>query len=319
MLQAKDLAQTYQHRSSLFGAARMVRAVDGVSLELRPNRTLALVGESGSGKSTTARLLLGLEIPTQGSVTYRGQAMPKPGSREWRELRSRLQLVYQNPRAALDPRVSITESVREPLLIHSRLTAEERSLRVAAALQSVGLGLDLSVKQPRELSGGQVQRAVLARALVTEPEVLICDEPVSALDLSIQAQVIATLIELQKRMKLAILFISHDLRLVRQVADEVAVMYLGRIVEQGPTEQVLHTPRHPYTQALISATPVIGARGTPRIVLSGEPPDPAQPPTGCAFHPRCALASERCRSERPELRPLGADTQVACHNAGDAT
>lgn len=318
MLQAKDLAKTYQPRRSLFGGGRKVRAVDGVSLELHPNRTLALVGESGSGKSTTARLLLGLETPTQGSVTYRGMAMPKPGSREWRELRAKLQLVYQNPRAALDPRVSITESVREPLLIHSHLTGEERSLRVAAALQSVGLGLDQSVKQPRELSGGEVQRAVLARAMVTEPEVLVCDEPVSALDLSIQAQVIATLIELQKRMRLAILFISHDLRLVRQVADEVAVMYLGRIVEQGPTEQVLHAPLHPYTKALVSATPVIGERGTPRIVLPGDPPDPAEPPTGCAFHPRCALAAERCRVERPELRPLGVGARVACHFAGDA-
>jgi peptide/nickel transport system ATP-binding protein len=317
MLQAKGLAQTYRPRRALFGDGHAVHAVNGVSLELRPNRTLALVGESGSGKSTTARLLLGLETPSRGSVTYRGQAMPKLGSRAWRELRQHLQLVYQNPRAALDPRVTITEAVHEPLQIHTELTAAERSLRVAFALQSVGLGLDQSTKLPRELSGGQVQRAVLARALVTEPEVLVCDEPVSALDLSIQAQVIGTLIELQKRMKLAILFISHDLRLVRQVADEVAVMYLGRIVEQGPTEQVLHAPRHPYTQALISATPAIGARGIPRIVLPGDPPDPARPPSGCAFHPRCPIAIERCRSERPELRNLGAAT-VACHLAGDA-
>ena len=317
ILQATDLVRTYRSRGGLFRAAPAIKAVDGVSLTLRANRTLALVGESGSGKSTTARLLLGLETPTSGTVHFNEAPMPKQGSAEWRALRAKMQLVYQNPRAALDPRLTVADSVREPLQVHDSGFVGDGPLRVAAAMDSVGLGLEFHHRRPHELSGGQLQRAVLARAFVTLPEILVCDEPVSALDPSIQAQVIATLIEQQKRSHVSILFISHDLRVVRQVADEVAVMYLGRIVEQGPTETVLHAPRHPYTQALIAAMPVIGPRHAPRILLPGETPDPANPPKGCPFHPRCAVAQDHCRTEPPALREVAGAGKLACHLVGD--
>ncbi len=316
ILHATHLVRSYHVRGGLFRAGAAIKAVDGVSLTLQANRTLGLVGESGSGKTTLARLLLGLERPTSGEVRFKDTPMPKPDSAAWRALRAKMQLVYQNPRAALDPRVSIVDSVREPLLVHDTGFVGDGPLRATAALESVGLGLEFYTKRPHELSGGQLQRAVLARAFVTLPEILVCDEPVSALDPSIQAQVIATLIEQQKRSHVSILFISHDLRVVRQVADEVAVMYLGRIVEQGPTERVLHAPRHPYTQALIAAVPVIGPRHTPRILLAGETPDPANPPQGCPFHPRCVQAQDRCRTDRPALRDVAGAGLVACHLVG---
>ena len=315
MLSGVNLSLSYRIPGPFWLKPPRVFAVNDVSITLTPRRTLALVGESGSGKSTTGRLLLGLEKPDSGIVTLDGTQLPKFGSGPWQKMRKQLQLVYQNPLAALDARMKVIDSVREPLIIHDIGTYESRALQVGAALEAVGLTLEQSTRYPHELSGGQVQRAVLARAMITEPELLVCDEPMSALDVSVQAQVMNTLLELQKRMRMAILFISHDLRLVRQIAHEVAVMYLGRIVEQGPTELVLHRPLHPYTKALVSAVPVIGARGQKRIVLAGDPPDPSRPPSGCPFHPRCPISVDRCRVDRPTLRSSADGQNVACHLA----
>jgi len=310
LLEARGLVRRYGMRSGLFGTPVDLRAVDGVSLTLEQGRTLGLVGESGCGKSTTGRLVLGLETPDAGAVLVEGQPMPAPGSAAWRRLRARMQMVFQDPLGALDRRLTIGAQVAEPLQIHGLDTA-----RVPALLASVGLRPDQAARYPHELSGGQRQRAVIARALATDPALLVCDEPISALDVSIQAQVMNLLLDVQERLGLAMLFISHDLRAVRQVSHRVAVMYLGRIVEEGEPDAVFAAPAHPYTQALVSAIPRRGRAGG-RIVLTGDPPNPAARPAGCAFHPRCAHAIARCRAEAPVLAPRVSDGRpVACHLA----
>nr|WP_314071008.1 oligopeptide/dipeptide ABC transporter ATP-binding protein [uncultured Roseococcus sp.] len=311
LLEARDLVRRYWMRRGAFGRATEVRALDGVSLTLERGRTLGLVGESGCGKSTTGRLVLGLETPDGGQVAFEGTPMPPPGSRAWRAQRARLQMVFQDPLGALDRRLTIGAQVAEPLLIHGRPAG---AAEVAALLTEVGLREDHGQRYPHQLSGGQRQRAVLARALATSPDLLVCDEPISALDVSIQAQVMNLLMELQARRGMAMLFISHDLRAVRQVSDRVAVMYLGRIVEEGAPDDVLREPAHPYARALVSALPHPGRRGQ-RILLSGDPPNPADRPTGCAFHPCCADAVARCRLEAPALRPRADGRLVACHLA----
>ncbi len=320
LLIATNLRRTYAVRGPASGLGGIFRrrsiplvAVDDVSFTLTARRTLGLVGESGSGKSTVGRLALGLEPTETGDVRYAGVPMPPIGSPAWRRMRTDMQMVFQNPLASLDPHMRIQQAVDEPLEIHRIDAPEGRTHRVAAIMDAVGLGPGFAARYPHELSGGQLQRAVLARALVTEPRVLVCDEPVSALDVSIQAQVINKLFELQQQRGLAILFISHDLRLVRQVCSEVAVMYLGRIVEQGTPEALFHTPVHPYTRALVSAVPKIGRDGAPRIILTGEPPNPTQRPTGCAFHTRCPDAIMRCRSESPALLTMQDGRKAACH------
>jgi peptide/nickel transport system ATP-binding protein len=297
----------------LFGAGRPVHAVYGVSLTVTGGRTLALIGESGCGKSTTARLALGIERPDGGTVRFRGQAMPPPGSAAWKTLRAKIQMVFQDPLGALDPRLSIAVQVGEPLRIHGIGTPAERRDRVADLLASVGLRADLGARYPHELSGGQRQRAVLARASATDPVLLVCDEPVSALDVSIQAQVVNLLMDVQEQRGLAMLFISHDLKLVRQIAHDVAVMYLGRIVEQGEPEALFADPAHPYTRALVAAVPQPGARRAPRLLLAGEPPNPAARPTGCAFHPRCPVAIPVCCTTSPALRSRPDGRLIACH------
>ncbi len=310
LLEAQGLVRRYSMRSGLFGASVDLRAVDGVSLTLEPGRTLGLVGESGCGKSTTGRLVLGMERPDAGAVRVEGRPMPAPGSAEWRRLRARMQMVFQDPLGALDRRLTIGAQVAEPLEIHGLDTA-----RVPALLAGVGLRPDQAARYPHELSGGQRQRAVIARALATDPALLVCDEPISALDVSIQAQVMNLLQDVQERLGLAMLFISHDLRAVRQVSHRVAVMYLGRIVEEGEPDAVFAAPAHPYTQALVSAIPRRGRAGG-RIVLKGDPPNPAARPSGCAFHPRCAHAIARRRAEAPVLAPRATDGRaVACHLA----
>ncbi len=313
LLDAKDLVRRYSMRRGLLGRVTEVTAVAGVSLALERGRTLGLVGESGCGKSTTGRMVLGLETPDAGSVSFQGKPMPVPGTPAWRAMRARMQMVFQDPLGALDRRMTIAEQVAEPLVIHGVGAASERAARVESLLRDVGLRPDQGARYPHELSGGQRQRVVLARALATGPALLVCDEPISALDISIQAQVMNLLVDLQAEHGMALLFISHDLRAVRQVSEHVAVMYLGTIVEEGPPDALLHDPRHPYTRALVSAIPHPGRRGD-RIVLQGDPPNPAARPAGCAFHPRCPLASAQCRSQTPALRDDSSGRRVACHH-----
>lgn len=315
LLEARDLALSYTVRRGLLGRPTVVRAVDGVSLRVARGETLGLVGESGCGKSTTARLVLGIEPPDTGSVTFDGNAMPPSGTAAWANLRRRMQMVYQDPLAALDRRLAVGVQIAEPLDIHRIGTAAEREERVAAVMAEVGLQPHHVARHPQSLSGGQRQRAVIARALVTNPDLLVCDEPISALDVSIQALVLNLLTDLQERLKMGMLFVSHDLRAVRQISQRVAVMYLGRIVEEGDPDAVLHEPAHPYTQALVSAIPHPG-KTTNRVILQGDPPNPANRPTGCAFHPRCPVATATCRTETPELKPRRSDgRRVACHIA----
>ncbi len=308
MLTLDGVTRQYAYRR-LFARSVPVRAVDGVTLQVPRGQTLGLVGESGCGKSTTGRLALGLETPDQGTVRFDDAPMPLSGTPAWRALRARMQLVPQDPLGALDRRMTIAAQVAEPLTIHGR-TGD-----VAALLAQVGLRPDQGARHPHALSGGQRQRAVLARALATDPELLVLDEPVSALDVSIQAGIINLLTDIQEARGLAMLFISHDLKVVRQVSHRVAVMYLGRIVEEGEPEAVFQNPAHPYARALVSAIPVPGPRRQPRIILAGDPPNPADRPTGCAFHPRCASMASRCRTDDPALMPLPDGRLVACHVA----
>ena len=300
---------------------KTLRAVTEVSLKVEKGQTLGLVGESGSGKTTLGRLMLGLLKPTRGAVRYDGKDLAALPAEQLRALRRHFQMVFQDPLAALNPRVSVRDAVREPLEIHAPgLARAEQDAQTAAMLERVGLPVALHGRMPTALSGGQRQRAVIARALVAGPSLVVADEPVSALDVSVQAQVVNLLADLKAERGLAMLFISHDLGVVGHLADAVAVLYLGRVVEQAPKTSLFAQPRHPYTQALLSAAPSARRTGA-RIVLDGDPASPLAPPTGCAFHPRCPLfktldaaGQARCRGEVPALRLL-ADAQVACHFA----
>ncbi|MBR0829696.1 ABC transporter ATP-binding protein [Bradyrhizobium manausense] len=313
LVEVSAIARTYTMRAGLFGRTVDVHAVDGVSLTIRKGETLGLVGESGSGKSTTGRIVLGLEPPDRGEVRFDGAPIAGAGTPQWRAQRARMQMIFQDPLGALDRRLPVAEQIREPLDIHGIATPTEREARVKELLRSVELTEQHGARYPGALSGGQRQRAVLARALATRPEFLVCDEPVSALDVSIQAQVVNLLADLQAQLALTMLFISHDLRVVRQISNSVAVMYLGRIVEYGSADDLFARPEHPYTQALVSASPAPGRRSAGRIVLAGDPPNPAARPAGCAFHPRCPRAVARCKTEVPQLASISGDRQVACH------
>ena len=313
LVKVDSIVRNYRMRTGMFGRVADLRAVDGVSFDIRRGETLGLVGESGSGKSTTGRMVLGLEAPDSGSVAFEQAAMPAIGSAPWRSQRARMQMIFQDPLGALDRRWTIARQVREPLDIHAIGDDASRAVRVDELLHSVGLAHDQGLRYPHELSGGQRQRAVIARALATRPDFLVCDEPVSALDVSIQAQIINLLIDLQAELGLTMLFISHDLRVVRQISRRVAVMYLGRIVELGDADHLFAAPQHPYTRALVSASPAPGRRNVERIVLTGDPPNPAARPAGCAFHPRCPHAFARCRVESPKLVEIAPDRSVACH------
>ncbi len=318
-----SVSRTYQTRHGIFGRVTFVTAVNGVSLTIDAGETLGIVGESGSGKSTLGRMVLGLELPDTGAVLFKGEAALAIGSPAWRALRARQQMIYQDPLGALDRRLPVLAQVREPLDIHALGAANERDQAAHAMLERIGLTSDHAKRYAHELSGGQRQRVVLARALMTKPDLLVCDEPVSALDVSIQAQVVNLLIDLQAELGVAMLFISHDLRIVRQVSHRVAVMYLGCFVEEGDADDLFTAPLHPYTRALVSAAPspqrAARRQGSgERIILQGEPPNPANRPTGCAFHPRCPVAIARCQTETPELRTVNAGHRVACHLVGGA-
>jgi peptide/nickel transport system ATP-binding protein len=298
LLEASGLAKTYAIARTAFQPARRLTAVANVDLSLAPGGTLGLVGESGCGKSTLARLLLRLTPVSAGRIVFNGQDITTLPEGTLRPLRRRLQLVHQNPSAALDPRLTAAQAIAEPLVIQRLASGRELRDRVAQLLAEVGLGPEFLRRYPHELSGGQKQRVCIARALAPEPQVLVLDEPISALDVSVQAQMLDMLAELKSRRGLAFLFISHNLAVVRQVCAEVAVMYLGRIVEQGSTEQVFSAPRHPYTQALLASVPRLKGGLVP-ATTPGEPPNPAAVPAGCPFHPRCRRAEPSCRTGDP--------------------
>jgi peptide/nickel transport system ATP-binding protein len=282
-----DVSRPWLNRLIEHEPRRTLRAVDGVSFHVEPGETLALVGESGCGKSTVARLIVGLYPPSEGRVAFHGR---------------RLQMIFQDPYASLNPRWRVKDIVAEPI----RFLKTNR--RVGELLRQVGLAPEDGDKYPHEFSGGQRQRISIARALAGEPDLLVCDEPTSALDVSVQAQILNLMADLQHRLRLTYVFISHNLAVVSQVADRVAVMYLGRIVEMAPARELFRRPRHPYTRMLLDAVPDLGMSGKPRVPVAGEVPNPLAPPAGCAFHPRCPHADARCRAERPALIDA-----VACH------
>ena len=319
LLEATGLVKEYEVRHGFWqrGGGR-VRALAGVDLRLERGETLALVGESGSGKTTLGRCLLLLLEPTAGSVRFRGENLMTLPREEMRRRRRYLQMIFQDSLASLDPRMRVGESVAEPLDAHDIGTRPSRRRRVQELLELVGLPGESAARFPHEFSGGQRQRIGIARALAAEPELVVADEPVSALDVSVRGQVLDVLAELRARLGLALLLISHDLGVVERLADRVAVLYLGRIAEQGPAGAVFRAPQHPYTVSLLSAIPrPIPGAGRRRIVLAGEMPSPADPPSGCLFHPRCPIARDRCRTDSPPLVEVGPGHLAACHYAGE--
>ncbi len=311
VLKATNLSRHYAVARGMFAEPLILKALDGVSFELQRGKTLAVVGESGCGKSTLARIVTMIETPTSGSFSIGGSEVYGVTP----ELRPRVQIVFQNPYGSLNPRQKIGHALEEPLLVNTSLSSSERTSRTRKMLADVGLRPEHYDRYPHMFSGGQRQRIAIARALMLDPEILVLDEPVSALDLSVQAQVLNLLADIQQRMNLAYLFISHDLSVVRHIADEVMVMYLGRAVEHGSRDVIFNDPKHPYTQALLSATPVADPTAKKhRIVLKGELPSPLNPPQGCPFHPRCPIAEDACKTWEAKLEAK-AGRSVACWKA----
>ena len=320
ILEVRDLVMHFHVRHGLLGgAAGIVRAVDGVSFKLRRGETLGLVGESGCGKTTTGRCVLQLERPTSGAVIFEGQDLTKLDPVALRAARKRVQVIFQDPYSSLNPRMTVGQIVAEPMAVHAiEPDATARAKRVSELLARVGLLPQHARRYPHELSGGQRQRVGIARALAMQPSLIICDEPVSALDVSIQAQIINLLADLQADFGLSYLFVAHDLAVVRHISDRIAVMYLGKIVELASREDLYNAPKHPYTRALLSAVPIPDPAleaVRERQVLKGEVPSPLNPPSGCVFHPRCPIAVERCQRELPSLRTVAAAHEAACHLA----
>jgi dipeptide transport system ATP-binding protein len=314
VVEAKGLKQVYKVKRGLFKEPGHLQAVGGISFAIEPGKTLAVVGESGCGKSTLARMVTLIEKPTEGSLSLDGIDAVNPPSNYAKDLRRMVQLVFQNPYGSLNPRKKVGTILEEPLAINTKLSSSERTERARAMMAKVGLRPEHYNRYPHMFSGGQRQRIAIARALMLSPKLVVADEPVSALDVSIQAQVLNLLADLQQEMGLAYLFISHDLGVVRHIAHDVLVMYLGHAVEHGPKDKIYARPLHPYTQALLSSTPGITGVKRKRIVLKGELPSPLNPPKGCVFSTRCPYVTERCKVERPQLRELDG-RQVACHYA----
>jgi dipeptide transport system ATP-binding protein len=312
LLEARGLARDYVVARGLFSAPAVVRALAGVSFTLEPRRTLAVVGESGCGKSTLARLLTFIEPPSAGALMINGEDVARADAATRRRLRREIQIVFQNPYGSLNPRQKIGKALEEPLRVSTKMSARAREAAARDMMARVGLRPEYYHRYPHMFSGGQRQRVAIARALMLRPKILVLDEPVSALDVSIRAQALNLLAQLQEEFALAYVFISHDLSVVRHIADEVMVVYLGHIVEMGASAAVFSSPQHPYTRALMSATPVADPDARrERIILKGEPPSPFDPPKGCPFNPRCPLAFDRCRVENPPVA-LKQGRQVAC-------
>jgi dipeptide transport system ATP-binding protein len=315
VVEAKSLRQVYDIKRGMFKEPAHLQAVGGISFAIEAGKTLAVVGESGCGKSTLARMVALIERPTGGELTLDGLDAVNAPAGEKRRLRQAVQLVFQNPYGSLNPRKKISAVLEDPLAINTQASKAERAEKARAMLAQVGLRPEHANRYPHMFSGGQRQRIAIARALMLNPKLLVADEPVSALDVSIQAQVLNLLADLQQQFRLAYLFISHDLAVVRHIAHEVLVMYLGHVMEQGPKERIFARPLHPYTQALLASTPGIEGKRE-RIVLKGELPSPLNPPSGCVFSSRCPYAQDICRQERPAPR-LVEDRIVACHFAGE--
>lgn len=313
LLEAKNVRKTFEMNRGVFLKKVRLPAVRGVNLEIERKETVGLVGESGCGKSTLGRCLMRLMNIDSGSIRFLGQETTSLSGNKLFPLRRKMQMIFQDPFSALNPRASVSSILEEPLEIHeSHKTVEERRTIVLELIKRVGLTADVLERYPHEFSGGQRQRIGIARAIAINPELIVCDEPVSALDVSVQAQIINLLLSLQEVMNLSYLFISHDLRVIRHLCHRVLIMYLGEIVEEGSARDIYESPLHPYTQALLSAIPRIKGEAN-RIILKGEPPQALQIPSGCTFHPRCPIAEGRCKVEVPLLRDIGGGRKVSCH------
>lgn len=314
ILDAHNLKQHYDVKQGLFQPNAVVKAVDGVSFALAKGKTLAVVGESGCGKSTLGRMLTMIETPTAGELNFIGQDLLSLSKDQQKQLRQKIQIIFQNPYGSLNPRKKIGAILEEPLVINTSMGKAERKAKALAMMAKVGLKTEHYDRYPHMFSGGQRQRIAIARGLMLDPEVIVADEPVSALDVSVQAQVLNLMMDLQQEFGLSYVFISHDLSVVEHIADDVMVMYLGKVVEHGSCEEVFTQPKHPYTQALLSSTPQLSAdKRRQRIKLEGELPSPLNPPDGCAFHGRCQYANDRCRIETPALRSQANQHLIACH------
>jgi peptide/nickel transport system ATP-binding protein len=317
LVEAEGLTKRYLiNRTIMPGSGRVLCAVDGVSLAVRPRETLGLVGESGCGKSTLGLCLTRLYGIDEGTLRFEGMDITKSSRRELRPFRRRMQMIFQDPSASLNPRRRVGDLIAEPLHVHAIRSRADIPARLRELMDLVGLSASYLERYPHEFSGGQRQRIGIARALAMEPSLIVADEPVSALDVSVQAQIVNLFTELRERLSLTYIFIAHDLAVVRHVSTRTAVMYLGSIVETGPTDLIFDRPAHPYTEALLSAIPVPRARGArprERVILKGDLPSPLDPPGGCKFSTRCPIVGERCHSERPQLRPLPDGRSVACH------
>jgi len=322
ILDVRHLSTRFTLRGKgLFAKTQTLKAVNDVSFSVREGETLGVVGESGCGKSTLGRSILRLIEPTEGSVVWQGRELTELSAADMRRARRDLSIIFQDPIASLDPRMTVGDIIAEPLRVaEPNLTRNERRARVEKVMDEVGLVREMINRYPHEFSGGQAQRIGIARAIVTEPKLIVCDEPVSALDVSIQAQIVNLLADLRARRGLTLIFISHDLSVVRLVSDRILVLYLGRVVETGTRAAVFERPAHPYARALLSAAPIPDpaiARTRKRTVLQGDPPSPVNPPSGCAFRTRCPIAEEVCATDPPQLRAVEAGHEAACHFAGE--